>query len=525
MSFVRKLHASGSPRGNFNMESSTTGGNQLKKWSFLLLIFGTLGAHFLGFLTSSGDFKQAETQQNPTLPKSVELSAEISHDTDELLVAPSLLRTDAEKLVVISYATKDNYAFKRLFCSLKAVGQSVQALAIGEPFLGIGEKVMRLRNELEGHKNDEKTIVLFTDAYDVLFFDGADAILEKFKQLNSRIVFSADNNCWPPGPHCEMFPTYEDERKAFLNSGLFIGYAPDLYRLAHHSSMTSTNDDQEYYAKIYVDENLRRHFNISIDYQSQLFQTIEGALNPVRLHYEGSQTVITNQLHKTHPGVIHTPGYCKKLIFVLANFIPNMWEDSGYCSPAYLEDEDFKNNIPPNPTQTYLGGLLNNTNGVVLIISDDGPQEALDDLLNAVYSMDFPKNIINVYIEARSNSSNFAALKDFGMKKHDEYKSFVLNEKTGEENNYIVKHNFDEFFECFNGLCSYRVEISGRTHIDDPGWLTRVIGNDRSTIAPMFFGRNGKHGNFFMSRSRNNQCQNYFDVHGDDQFRVIVGHF
>lgn len=51
--------------------------------------------------------------------------------------------------------------------------------------------------------------------------------------------------------------------------------------------MTSTNDDQEYYAKIYVDENLRRHFNISIDYQSQLFQTIEGALNPVRLHYEG----------------------------------------------------------------------------------------------------------------------------------------------------------------------------------------------------------------------------------------------
>lgn len=163
--------------------------------------------------------------------------------------------------------------------------------------------------------------------------------------------------------------------------------------------------------------------------------------------------------------MIHTPGYCKKLIFVLANFIPNMWEDSGYCSPAYLEDEDFKNNIPPNPTQTYLGGLLNNTNGVVLIISDDGPQEALDDLLNAVYSMDFPKNIINVYIEARvlirpshgfgqtfdffcfiyqSNSSNFAALKDFGMKKHDEYKSFVLNEKTGEENNYIVKHNFDE---------------------------------------------------------------------------------
>lgn len=31
------------------------GGNQLKKWSFLLLIFGTLGAHFLGFLTSSGE--------------------------------------------------------------------------------------------------------------------------------------------------------------------------------------------------------------------------------------------------------------------------------------------------------------------------------------------------------------------------------------------------------------------------------------------------------------------------------------
>lgn len=40
-----------------------------------------------------------------------------------------------------------------------------------------------------------KIIVHFS--YDVIFTAGADVILKKFKDFNSRVVFSAEGFCWP----------------------------------------------------------------------------------------------------------------------------------------------------------------------------------------------------------------------------------------------------------------------------------------------------------------------------------------
>ena len=34
-------------------------------------------------------------------------------------------------------------------------------------------------------------------SYDVVFTAGADVILSKFKDFNSRVVFSAEGFCWP----------------------------------------------------------------------------------------------------------------------------------------------------------------------------------------------------------------------------------------------------------------------------------------------------------------------------------------
>ncbi len=63
--------------------------------------------------------------------------------------------------------------------------------------VGGGQKVLMLRKELELHKDDPEKIVMFTDAYDVLFNADQEKILEQFLQFNARVVFSAEGFCWP----------------------------------------------------------------------------------------------------------------------------------------------------------------------------------------------------------------------------------------------------------------------------------------------------------------------------------------
>ena len=54
-----------------------------------------------------------------------------------------------------------------------------------------------LRKEMESHKDDPEKIIMFTDAYDVLFNADQEKILEQFLQFNARVVFSAEGFCWP----------------------------------------------------------------------------------------------------------------------------------------------------------------------------------------------------------------------------------------------------------------------------------------------------------------------------------------
>lgn len=63
--------------------------------------------------------------------------------------------------------------------------------------VGGGQKVLMMRQALESYKDDPEMIILFTDAYDVLFNANRQQILEQFNKFNARVVFSAEGFCWP----------------------------------------------------------------------------------------------------------------------------------------------------------------------------------------------------------------------------------------------------------------------------------------------------------------------------------------
>ena len=72
-----------------------------------------------------------------------------------------------------------------------------------------------------------------------------------------------------------------------MNSGLIIGYAPDFYRLVAHQPIANNDNDQLHYQKIYIDDNLRQKFNITLDHRSEIFQSLFMAEKDIELRFTG----------------------------------------------------------------------------------------------------------------------------------------------------------------------------------------------------------------------------------------------
>ena len=101
-------------------------------------------------------------------------------------------------LLVLTVASKETSAFKRFRRSAEINGLPLKVLGMGQEWIGLGDaKVAQLGHELEKYKNDSEKIILFADAYDVLFTGPAEVLLEKFRKFNTRILFSAEKNCYP----------------------------------------------------------------------------------------------------------------------------------------------------------------------------------------------------------------------------------------------------------------------------------------------------------------------------------------
>jgi procollagen-lysine,2-oxoglutarate 5-dioxygenase, invertebrate len=75
--------------------------------------------------------------------------------------------------------------------------------------------------------------------------------------------------------------------KRYLNSGLFIGYAAELYELVKNATLFIEND-QEYYTEAYLDEKVRSSLRIGLDHQCEIFQTFENTRNNLHLVYNGN---------------------------------------------------------------------------------------------------------------------------------------------------------------------------------------------------------------------------------------------
>ncbi|KAK5986363.1 Multifunctional procollagen lysine hydroxylase and glycosyltransferase [Trichostrongylus colubriformis] len=258
------------------------------------------------------------------------------------LLLPSIVWCSAQpRVAVVTVATEDTDGLRRLLKSAETFNIEVEVLGMGEEWnggdtrveQGGGQKIRLLRNALKKYADEKNMIILFVDAYDVVFTASMDTILDRFltHYEDYRVLFGAEPYCWPDESLAIEYPVVEFGKR-YLNSGLFMGYAKEVYQMISLKDVADNDDDQLYYTMVYLDDKLRKDLKIGLDSVSRIFQNLNGVVDDVELQFDDAGTALAyNAAYNTHPAILHGNGPSKRHLNYLANYVANRWSSTKGC--------------------------------------------------------------------------------------------------------------------------------------------------------------------------------------------------
>jgi len=231
-----------------------------------------------------------------------------------------LIETD---LFVLSIATHKNDGYERFVLSCNSYGYPFKILGLDKDWNGnIGNKLFWLFEELSFWTIEklEKTLILFSDCYDVVFTSPPEIVIKKYKNFQTnKVLFQAEKGCWPIQELDEFYPPVDHEYR-FLNSGGFIGYGDKIFELLnynihqvipekfqslvmnrHHYKLNKWElDDQLFYGLLFLNTN-----KIILDYRCEIFQSLFSCIQDVSLN---ENYTFTNKIFQTKPCLLHGNG-------------------------------------------------------------------------------------------------------------------------------------------------------------------------------------------------------------------------
>lgn len=172
-----------------------------------------------------------------------------------------------------------------------------------------GVKLKEVYQYLQNNTLKDNDIILFTDAYDVVYYGTFDEILTKYQELNTPILFGCETECNPKPD----LATYYKERNyefSYLNSGLFIGRVKELRECMRGYEYNDKHDDQLFWTYQF----LEKPDKIKLDYENKIFLNTHG-INEDTLVYHNNRVYYKNK----EPVFVHVNGMDKRLVTKLIN--------------------------------------------------------------------------------------------------------------------------------------------------------------------------------------------------------------
>ncbi|XP_066527094.1 multifunctional procollagen lysine hydroxylase and glycosyltransferase LH3 [Hoplias malabaricus] len=391
-------------------------------------------------------------------------------------------RTD--ELMVITAATEETDGFNRFMRTAREFSYTVKVLGLGEEWrggdvaktVGGGQKVRWLKKEMEKHKDKENTVILFVDSYDVIFAGGPEEVLRKFSRFKHRVVFSAEGFCWPNQKLAPKYPAVHSGKR-YLNSGGFIGYAPDIYEIVQQWNLRDDDDDQLFYTHIYLDKEHRTKLNMTLDHKSRIFQNLNGAIEEVVLKFEKSKVRVRNVAYDTLPVVIHGNGPTKLQLNYLGNYVPTAWTYEGGCG---ICDDDllYFDDVPDKEMPLVY---------VAVFIEQHTP--FIEEFLERLATQDYPHTRIHLFIH-NNVVYHEQHVERFWNRHHSLFTDIRI---VGPEENLQHGQARTMAVEACrrDPSCEYFFSIDSDVALTNKDTLRILIEENKSVIAPMM-SRHGK---------------------------------
>jgi hypothetical protein len=182
-----------------------------------------------------------------------------------------------------------------------ALDSLISPLNLGHD-IGLGPK-LTLMQAYVARRCDPDQIVLFVDAFDVLFATSTDDITRRYHQMADRtgkpIVMSAETMCSPHRERAADYPPVDTPYR-YLNSGTYVGRAGALRELLPSSIEHSIND-QAWFTDAYLSGDSPIH----LDVNAEIFQCLTGVDAADLTYVDGRWT---NRLTGTTPCIFHGNG-------------------------------------------------------------------------------------------------------------------------------------------------------------------------------------------------------------------------
>uniref|UniRef100_A0A8C9U3H1 procollagen-lysine 5-dioxygenase n=1 Tax=Scleropages formosus TaxID=113540 RepID=A0A8C9U3H1_SCLFO len=396
--------------------------------------------------------------------------------------APVSLPWLSDNLLVITAATEETDGFSRFMRTAHQLNYTVKVLGLGEEWrggdvartVGGGQKVRWLKKELQKYSERQDLVILFVDSYDVIFASGPQELLKKFSRMSHRVVFAAEGFCWPDQRLAPKYPPVHTGKR-YLNSGGFIGYAPELSAIVQQWKQKDNDDDQLFYTKIYLDKNQRTKLNMTLDHRSQIFQNLNGAIDEVVLKFEKARVRVRNVAFDTLPVIIHGNGPTKLQLNYLGNYVPTAWTHEMGCG---ICDDDLLD----------LSEVLEMPI-VQIAVFIEQPTPFLAEFLKRLTTMNYPMSRLRLFIH-----NNVVYHEQHVQRFWEQYRTLFPEARViGPEENMQQDEARTMAVELCHqdSTCDYYFSIDSDVVLVNPDTLRILIEENRAIIAPML-SRHGK---------------------------------
>lgn len=223
--------------------------------------------------------------------------------------------TSAPRLHAVTYAShhgRDD-RFCRAVESALRYEYPLTILGWQVPWKGLAQKLQAAHAYAQSIPAND--LMLFTDAFDVLFTAPPQQIVRTFTDGRYRILFGAECGCWPhimdsPKVCFETYPRSPTPYR-YLNSGTWLANAADAAHMLQEvieqagSNFINANDQ-----KLVADMFMAQSHPIALDYRASIFQSMHRT-DPPDLplchpfeHIKGFKNALTNST----PGIFHFNG-------------------------------------------------------------------------------------------------------------------------------------------------------------------------------------------------------------------------